>query len=208
MELSSEHVISQCIARAHKGCKRNIRDDLTINEKNVLQTVKSLMEVINTSHCHVFCIGNYVSFLEGVLNGYTSITIVYTCEKSHWYEILDPQTNLEIFMNGRGNILNLKEEVRLLNDGNKFERNRCKLEFTDETKFIIDIGKVTIFHSELERNIMKFFTYIKTNTYKVALPYERDIIFRGEKVEPQNNLRCYGSPFSLSWCCARKLRLI
>lgn len=208
MDLITPRVRSHCIRTAFEGCNRSIRDSLTPEEQNILDKVKSLLEVIKTSDCHVFCMGSYAGFLEGVLKDYNSITIVYTCTKSKWSQILDPLTNLLLFTTDQANIFILKEEIRSLVNDEKLERKKCMLEFRDGTKLVIDIGKVSIFQEDLKQNMYELFSYLRTNINKVALPCAWEVLFRGEKVEEHYMLQNYGSPFSLSWYCARNLQFI
>lgn len=210
MDLLPTDVLSKLKEGAYTGCERNIRDDLSQNEQTILEKVKLLMNVLQTKCINVFCIGNYVSFLEGVLKEYDSITIVYACCDSDWYELLDPQTHIEMFMVGRGDSFVLKEEERCLRNDNKLDRLKCVLQFYDGTKFIVDLGKVTIYQVCLRANMIEIFSRINTNMCKVGLPNGSNKIFRWTRVDNnhKNKIHCYGSPFSLAWYCAKKLNIL
>ena len=208
MEFLSDHARSICIEAAYKGCERNIRADLSYKERSILEKVNQLMAMLKTSNVHVFCTGHYVGFLEGTLKDYNSIVFVYTCSSADWNEVLDPDTYLALFMVDQGNSTIIRHEERRVGDDDRAERLKCHLDFSDDTHFIVDIVKITIFHPDLRSNILQFFSHLRNNACKVVLPFQWGVIFRGEHVTQHDMLKCYGSPFLLTYYCARKLQLV
>jgi len=208
MDLISDRVLSQLKERAYDGCKRNIQNNLSRNEKLILEKVKLLMGQIKIKNIHVFCYGKYVSFLEGIRKNYNSICLVYTCQSKDWNEVLDPLTYLEIFMTPIGECSLLREETRSLKNGERLEGEKCKLKFVDGTEFIINLVKVSIYQTDLKTNLVELFSRVKSKTCKIALPYNWDEIFRWTLPESADNLNYFGTPFSLSWYCAKKIKLI
>lgn len=208
MEILPEHVRSIFTEAAYKGYERSVRDDLCVKEQNILEKVKLLMKTLQTCDVHVFCVGHYPGFLEGVMQKYNSIIIFYTCLRTNWNDILDPETHLTLFMTGRGDWTLLAEQERSLTGNNRLDHIRCLLKFRDNTQFIVDIGKVTIFQPDLRQNILEIFSHLHNNTSKAALPNKWNMVFRGDKVSGHQLLRCYGTPFPLTWYCARILGII
>ena len=196
---------------ALKGYERNIQSNsLTENENKIFKKVQMLMAYLKTGNTHVFSVGQYPEFLEGILREYRTIAIVYTCAESHWEDVLDPCAYVEQFFSdheGNWRIFSVTMGVTT-KDERKMEYLKCFLEFDDGAKFYCCVGKTSIYHDDLRENLLDFFTHMKPRGRKTALPQKWNVVFRGERVKGHAMLKCFGSPFSLTWECAKKLQLI
>jgi len=206
----------KCFIAACNGYRRNIREDLSLEEQLIFGRIKILMTVMKTENTEVFAPGSYACFLEGVLKDYAAITIIYTCHSESWDNVLGPQTFLDLFMKGRGTIIVLKEEEKLLTaPHHKIDRIRCILTFNDGIKVTVDIGKVATSITGTRENILGLFTKINNNIWKVALVDACDMLFRSESIKLEditnyfkNSINTYGSPFTLTWYAAKKINII
>ena len=195
---------------ALKGYERNIQtDNLFENENTIFNKVQMLLDYLKTSNTHVFTVGHYPEFLEGILRKHHSILIVYTCAESEWEDVLNPRTYIDKFFSIQGGHWSVYRAVESsLRKGRKLDYLKCFFEFEGGIKFYCCVAKSTIYKVELRENLLDFFSFMKPQGRKTALPQKWNVVFRGERVKEHAVLKCFGSPFSLTWECAKKLQLI
>lgn len=215
--------------RYFQGIVRDIRSDLSSQEKAVLKNIQVIIELLEKKKFrNVFVMGDYTLFLEGIIPNYKVIRI-YAIDDGylgylHFAEINQVlRNNMEkCNIKNIGELFGLKNIIaRRRNDSKLLPYDELNIWFYKYKINFINAGEIvihfTVTHdyqynkiNPIENIYRVLQEFRNTKGHAVLLPHSNSI-FRiksfTKKIHKRNDIICYGKPFSLLCQCATYLKI-
>ena len=227
--LSEYHELSssakECIRKqSYEGFQRDIRDDLSLKDKDIMENIRIIMDILETPSSTVFTKGSYPAFLEGIASNYPYIEIFIDCEiNSAPDSPFFPEHKLKENMV----TCKIKDISRPYHTGYRFLSGMSKFQFKQAITFLNEKTLVLQFVVALDwdynicnraKNIFRILKMCDNSIHRVALPANSEKLFRshsckqidGIRMKNEDNISivCYGNPFNLVWQCSKVLTIL